>query len=118
VDRGTILETAAGYVTKDRETQYGSPENNFQAIADLWNAYLDNCADNGNNDITAEDVGIMMCPFPSSLIGSSSDIATILFFLNDINISFRITIIAYEENAYPFSGLNVFAAFISPIHPI
>ena len=49
------------YVTVDREAQYGSPEDNFQVIADLWNAYLYAIDKDGEGIVvTAEDVGIMM----------------------------------------------------------
>lgn len=48
-----ILEKANECVCGDREQDYGSPENNFQLIADLWSAYLD-------FDISAVDVAMMM----------------------------------------------------------
>lgn len=38
--RKEILETALTYVTKDRNSSYGEPEDNFNNIAMLWNAYL------------------------------------------------------------------------------
>lgn len=38
--RSDILDKAKEIVTKDRNTQYGDPEDNFRIIADLWNAYL------------------------------------------------------------------------------
>lgn len=37
--RKDILEEAAKCVCGQREQDYGSPESNFQIIADLWNAY-------------------------------------------------------------------------------
>ena len=55
MNRKEILETAAKYTTVDREQQYGSPEDNFRIIANLWNVYL---GDDGN--LTPEDVAIMM----------------------------------------------------------
>jgi hypothetical protein len=39
-ERAQLLDRAKGYVTQDRATAYGSAEDNFQAIADLWNAAL------------------------------------------------------------------------------
>lgn len=36
-----------------RESDYGSPENNFKIIADLWTAYK-------NIEFTAKDVSMMM----------------------------------------------------------
>ena len=40
--RADILKTAEKCVCGKREQDYGKPENNFQAIADLWNAYWTN----------------------------------------------------------------------------
>lgn len=37
--RADILDTAKGYVLKDRNSTYGSPEDNFRRIAILWEAY-------------------------------------------------------------------------------
>lgn len=54
--RAEILDTAKSMVTGQREQDYGTPENNFTAIARLWSAY---CA----SPFTAEDVAIMMCLF-------------------------------------------------------
>ena len=38
--RSEVLDTAKKCVCGQREQDYGSPESNFQIIADLWNAYL------------------------------------------------------------------------------
>lgn len=38
--RKEILQKAEQCVNGQREQDYGSPENNFQKIADLWNAYI------------------------------------------------------------------------------
>lgn len=38
--RSAILEQASKCVNGPRDQQYGSPEDNFSRIADLWNAYL------------------------------------------------------------------------------
>ena len=51
--RGDILDTAKGYVTKDRASDHGNMEDNFQMIANLWATYL-------NVDVAAHDVGAMM----------------------------------------------------------
>lgn len=40
-------------IVKDRNGQYGSPENNFALIAHFWSAYLD-------TSITSVDVAMMM----------------------------------------------------------
>ena len=38
--RSEILQAAEKIVNGDREQDYGSPENNFSIIANLWVAYL------------------------------------------------------------------------------
>lgn len=55
--REEILNLAKTCVCGKREQDYGSPESNFQLIADLWNAYLYS-TDNGI--ITPTDVAMMM----------------------------------------------------------
>ena len=51
--REEVFEKAKEYVCHSRENDYGSPENNFILIANLWSAYLD-------SDVTAQDVAMMM----------------------------------------------------------
>lgn len=51
--RPEILQKAEICVCGHREQEYGSPENNFQTIADLWRAYK-------GVDFTAVDVAMMM----------------------------------------------------------
>lgn len=51
--RKSTLSDATQCVCTDREQQYGTPENNFAAIAALWNAYKP-------LGFTAHDVGIML----------------------------------------------------------
>ena len=51
--RADILHTAEKCVCGQREQDYGSPENNFQVIADLWRSYK-------GVDFTATDVAMMM----------------------------------------------------------
>ena len=51
--RPEILQKAETCVCGNREQEYGSPENNFQTIADLWRAYK-------GVDFTAVDVAMMM----------------------------------------------------------
>lgn len=38
--RKEILEAAAACVCGDREEDYGTPEDNFRLIADLWSVYI------------------------------------------------------------------------------
>ena len=52
--RSDILHEAETQITGQREQDYGSPENNFALIANLWSDYLD-------AEITALDVAMMMC---------------------------------------------------------
>lgn len=51
--RTQILMEACKIVNGDRDKQYGSPENNFGLIADLWSAYL-------GQEVTNIDVAMMM----------------------------------------------------------
>lgn len=53
MNRTEILKKANECVMGDREQDYGSPESNFQLIANLWSAYLD-------TEISAVDVAMMM----------------------------------------------------------
>ena len=48
-----ILEKAMDCVSGQREQDYGTPENNFQLIADLWKVYK-------GVDFTGQDVAMMM----------------------------------------------------------
>lgn len=57
----TILDTAKALVYGMKNADYGHPSNNFQNIADLWNAYLNICQrerDNSEDTITVIDVAI------------------------------------------------------------
>ena len=51
--RKQILEKAVTYTCGDREANYGTPEENFTAIAKLWSCWL-------GIDISAHDVAILM----------------------------------------------------------
>lgn len=51
--RSETLEQAKSYVCGQREKDYGSPEDNFKVIADLWSAYR-------GERYTALDVAMMM----------------------------------------------------------
>ncbi len=52
--RQDILAAAAHCVCGQREQDYGAPEDNFDRIARLWNAYL------GDSVTDAHDVAMMM----------------------------------------------------------
>lgn len=53
MDRGKILDEAKNCVCGHRQSDYGTPEDNFNRIAKLWTAYMD-------TEFTAKDVAIMM----------------------------------------------------------
>ena len=53
--RSNVLDTAKQYVTKDREATHGDMENNFEAIAMLWEQYF-NC----EWSFSPTDVAMMM----------------------------------------------------------
>ena len=54
MNREQILDAAHKCVCGDREQDYGSPERNFQTVADLWNTYLH------TNAIKSWDVAAML----------------------------------------------------------
>lgn len=62
MNRKEILEAATKCVCGDREQDYGSPENNFRTIAELWAAYIKGkcVARNVDVDIFPEDVAAML----------------------------------------------------------
>ncbi len=60
--RADILHAAEKCVCGQRETDYGTPEDNFKAIAELWNVYLDRISIGkyGNTIVDEKDVAVMM----------------------------------------------------------
>ena len=69
--RREILDAARRCVCGDREQDYGSPESNFQRIADLWNAYW------STNAIRAQDVATMLALLKIAF-SPLSDVSTVL----------------------------------------
>lgn len=65
--RAEILDTAKTCVCGDREQDYGSPEQNFQRIADLWTDYLANLLAEA---ITPKDVAAMLALLKIARIAS------------------------------------------------
>lgn len=61
--RTEILEAAKRCVCGDREQDYGSPENDFKIIADLWTAYL-------GYEVAAVDVAAMLALLKIARISS------------------------------------------------
>lgn len=53
LNRRECLETAMKIVCEDRETSYGTPEDNFNLISGLWSLYL-------SVTIDSKDVAMMM----------------------------------------------------------
>lgn len=69
MNRKEILEAAQKCVCGDREQDYGSPENNFNTIANLWADYLS--AKDEPTDIKPKDVAIMMALLKVSRIANN-----------------------------------------------
>lgn len=67
--RGECLEKAAKIVTGDREQAYGSPEDNFRTIAEMWNAYF---AAKKDARFTPKDVAVMMAILKIARIASGT----------------------------------------------
>ncbi len=65
MNRETILEAAKQIVTKDREEDYGSPEDNFARIAIMWSAFL-------QFKIDPEEVAAMMILLKVARIASGN----------------------------------------------
>lgn len=70
--RKEILEQAIKCVCGDREQDYGTPENNFQTISELWTDYI-----NGKYRkiivFKPKDVAIMMALLKIARIASGTD---------------------------------------------
>ena len=64
-----IFEIAKKIVNGHRQDDYGSPEDSFQNIANYWNAYFKQVADDREDGLTAEDVAIMMVLFKIARLG-------------------------------------------------
>lgn len=60
--RTEILEAANRCVCGERDEQYGTPENSFAVIAELWTTYIEaRCVSQGAAvDMTAADVAALM----------------------------------------------------------
>ena len=60
--RKSVLSRAEECVCGQREQDYGTPEDNFKCIAEMWSAYLTKSAapPNVTIDIGAVDVAMMM----------------------------------------------------------
>ena len=65
MERAECLDKAKECVNGQRDMEYGSPENNFGKIADLWSAYKE-------VKFTAIDVAMMMSLLKISRIAGKS----------------------------------------------
>lgn len=74
MNRQKILEEAIQCVTMNRNTQYGSPEDNFKLIGDLWTTYLNSKDKEAKFEINAEDVAILMSLLKIARIATGSKI--------------------------------------------
>lgn len=60
MERDEILEEATRIVCREREGQYGSQENNFSTIAEMWSAYLRARCAADRLALDSKDVAAMM----------------------------------------------------------
>lgn len=67
MNRVEVLEYAKSAITGQREQDHGEMENSFEAIAELWSAYL-------YSEISAKDVGIMMALLKIARIKTGHDV--------------------------------------------
>ena len=70
--REEILTTAEKIICRDRNEQYGEPEDNFSIIAEYWSAYLNGKYRTGT-PISSEDVANMMSLFKLGRITTSKN---------------------------------------------
>ena len=67
--RSDCLDKAKSIVSGEREEQYGTPEDNFWAIAGMWTAYLKNIK---RKELYAHDVAAMMAMLKIARIGGGN----------------------------------------------
>lgn len=60
MNRSDILNKAMTCVNGNRQEDYGTPENNFERIADLWNVYLRDSLRPDCAGMDAKDVACML----------------------------------------------------------
>ena len=72
--RAAVLEKARACVCGEREEDYGSPEDSFGCIAELWEAYLRAAciAPNAIVTVTPTDVAMLMALLKIARVGTSS----------------------------------------------
>ena len=62
--RQVVLDTARGLVLRDRNQDYGSPEDDFRRTAAMWSAYT-------GHQFTPHDVAVMMILIKVSRLSES-----------------------------------------------
>ena len=74
MQREEVLDTAKHCVCGGREQDYGSPEDNFGRIADMWAAYMrGNCVSDGADIcIAPKDVAAMLALLKIARIASGN----------------------------------------------
>jgi len=73
MNRSRVLNDAIT-ATKEREGEFGSPQDNLGLVADLWEQYINNIEPHPtylHKEITAKDVGVMMILFKVARIAST-----------------------------------------------
>ena len=69
--REDILDKAKECVTNDRQTTYGTPENSFKRIANLWTSFLSGYKLTSGVTLSAADVSVMLGMLKIARIASS-----------------------------------------------
>lgn len=67
--RSEVLEKANVCVNGDRESDYGSPENNFKTIAELWSSYI-SASQSFRIDLEPKDAAAMLALLKIARIAS------------------------------------------------
>ena len=66
--REELIKQVSKCILNDRQNTYGTPENNFQTIANYWNEYL-----KLDSTLTKQDVAVMMLLLKVARMKSSPD---------------------------------------------
>ena len=91
--REEVLDTAKTCVMGKREQDYGSPESNFQVIANFWSTYL-------NREISTVDVAMMMALLKISRIKNGGG----NFYQVFQRFYYRIPLDLHDLSSYLLSG--------------
>lgn len=71
MERAEILEQARKCVCGDREQDYGSPEDSFLLIGQLWEPYINkSCLTGGVVNLSPHDVAVLLALLKIARIGS------------------------------------------------